>query len=133
MADDVEIRIDFDKAIDPKDVEKRLTNAVVFLEGEVKRMLSQPGHGRAYYRGNVKHIASAPGEPPAVDTGRLRASITHRVERDGKNFSGLVGTNVEYAKDLEMGTAKMAPRPFLRPTLENNKQRILDEFIGGGK
>jgi len=130
---DVRMDIDFDKAVNPDDILRRLNNACVFLEGEVKRTLSKPGTGRVYYKGRVKHRASSPGEPPAVDTGRLRSSITHRVERDGKNFSGLVGTNVEYAKDLEMGTAKMAPRPFLRPTLENNKQRILDEFIGGGK
>jgi len=130
---DVRINVDFDKAINPDDILRRLNNACVFLEGEVKRTLSKPGTGRAYYKGRVRHIASSPGEPPAVDTGRLRASITHRVEREGKHFNGLVGTNVEYAKYLELGTSKIAPRPFLRPTLENNKQRILDEFVGGGK
>lgn len=47
----------------------------------------------------------------AVDTGRLRGSITHA--HDNKN-AAYVGTNVEYAPYVELGTYKMASRPFLR-------------------
>lgn len=36
-----------------------------------------------------------------VDTGRLRSSITHEIDASG--FSGTVGTNVEYARDVEFG------------------------------
>ena len=46
----------------------------------------------------------------AVDTGRLRGSITHAVDDD----SAIVGTDVEYGVYVEMGTHKMASRPFLR-------------------
>ena len=51
----------------------------------------------------------------AVDTGRLRGSITHAVDDD----SAIVGTNVEYGVYVEMGTYKMASRPFLRNAIEN--------------
>jgi HK97 gp10 family phage protein len=72
-----------------------------------------------------KHRASSPGQPPAVDTGRLRASITHEVEVS-EDITGRVGTNVVYSKFLEHGTSKMAARPFLFPALELSKGRIRD-------
>lgn len=51
----------------------------------------------------------------AVDTGRLRGSITHAVDDD----SAIIGTDVEYGVYVEMGTYKMASRPFLRNAIEN--------------
>lgn len=52
-----------------------------------------------------------------VDTGRLRASITHRLEQDSQGLYGLVGTNVKYALPVEFGTGRMAAKPYLRPAL----------------
>lgn len=52
-----------------------------------------------------------------VDTGRLRSSITHDLERDARGLVGFVGTSVEYAIHLEFGTRFMAAQPFLRPAL----------------
>ena len=46
----------------------------------------------------------------AVDTGRLRGSISHAVSGDDV----YIGTNVEYAPYVELGTRRMASRPFLR-------------------
>lgn len=54
-----------------------------------------------------------------VRTGRLRGSITS--EYDGN--SAQVGTNVEYAPYVEYGTYKMSARPFLRPAVENYKDK----------
>lgn len=52
-----------------------------------------------------------------VDTGRLRNSITHQM--DGKTL--MVGTNVEYAPYVELGTSKnKGPRPYIRPSIENH-------------
>lgn len=48
-----------------------------------------------------------------VDTGRLRNSIAHAVE-SGED-AVYVGTNVEYAPYVEMGTRRTAAQPFLRP------------------
>lgn len=48
-----------------------------------------------------------------VDTGNLRNSITHAVE--GSEDAVYVGTNVEYAPYVEMGTRRTAAQPFLRP------------------
>jgi len=59
-----------------------------------------------------------------VDTGRLRASITHELETEKDELIGIVGTNVVYAKYQEFGTYKMAAHPFLFPALESNREKI---------
>ena len=55
-----------------------------------------------------------------VDTGRLRNSITG--ESDEKTAQ--VGTNVEYAPYVELGTSRMSERPFIKPAIANH----LDEY-----
>ena len=50
-----------------------------------------------------------------VDTGRLRNSITNVVEL-GEN-AVYIGTNVEYAAFVELGTSRMKPRPYLKPAV----------------
>lgn len=52
-----------------------------------------------------------------VDTGRLRSSITHAVGTDALGLVGTVGTDVEYAPYVELGTRHQAPNPFLRGAL----------------
>lgn len=55
-----------------------------------------------------------------VDTGRLRNSITHEVRMDEK--SAYIGSNVEYAAFVEMGTTRMKARPYLRPAATNHTE-----------
>ena len=52
-----------------------------------------------------------------VDTGRLRNSITHQQYDD---HTEVVGTNVEYAPYVELGTVRMSARPYLRPAAEGH-------------
>lgn len=52
-----------------------------------------------------------------VDTGRLRSSITHELAKDAQGIVGTVGTNVEYAAYVELGTSRMSAKPYLRPAL----------------
>lgn len=63
-------------------------------------------------------------ERPNVDTGRLRNSITHAVRMDGQEKAVYIGTNVEYAPYVEMGTSRARPYPYLRPAATNH----LDEY-----
>lgn len=52
-----------------------------------------------------------------VRTGRLRRSITERVEESGSRVSGIVGTNVEYARVHEYGfKGTVSVREHLRKT-----------------
>lgn len=57
-----------------------------------------------------------------VVTGRLRDSITNVYEKG----SVYVGTNVEYAPYVELGTSKRKAKPYLRPAIEDH----LDEYKG---
>ena len=54
-----------------------------------------------------------------VDTGRLRNSITHQQYDENTE---VIGSNVEYAPYVELGTHKQAPKPFLRPAAENHTE-----------
>lgn len=63
----------------------------------------------------------------AIDTGRLRNSITHQVDSSAFVNRVVVGTNVEYGKYVELGTHtpegaewRMAPRPFIKPAIEDH-------------
>ena len=52
-----------------------------------------------------------------VDTGRLRNSITHQQYDESTE---VIGTNVEYAPYVELGTHRQKAQPYLRPAAENH-------------
>lgn len=64
------------------------------------------------------HRASAPGEPPAIDTGLLANTIGVMSGFESRGLSAIVFVNADYGMHLEFGTHKMAPRPFLRPAFD---------------
>lgn len=86
-----------------------------------------PKSGRVYRRGNVTHQASAPGQYPASDTGRLASNVEFRLPTL-ENLTGLVGTNIEYGPHLEFGTSRMAARPWLLPSFEKAKIGVSREL-----
>jgi len=85
----------------------------------VKRIQNGPASGIVYelYEPRRTHQASTPGEPPMSDTGRLASSM--QFEIDG--LTGYVFTPVEYGPYLEFGTSRMAARPFLFPSVEEER------------
>jgi len=94
---------------------KKLERAAYELQNAIKESISEPSnHGTT---------PSAAGEPPHKDLGRLRASISHEI--DIANMKARVGTNVIYAKFLELGSRRMAARPFIRPAYQLMIPRIL--------
>lgn len=56
-----------------------------------------------------------------IDTGRLRASYT---AQSAGETSAVMGTNVEYAPDLEYGTSHQRAQPHLYPVFEANKDKV---------
>ena len=54
-----------------------------------------------------------------VRTGNLRNSITHEQMSDTVE---VIGTNVEYAPYVELGTSRMSARPYLRPAAEGHTE-----------
>lgn len=63
---------------------------------------------------------SSPGEPPHLQSGQLRMSVTYEVDTESSPMQGRVGTNLDYGKFLELGTRRgLKPRPWLlRAALE---------------
>lgn len=67
-----------------------------------------------------------------VDTGNLRASITHEV--DAAEKAVYIGTNVEYAPYVELGASRQKAQPYLRPAAtEHGSQyrQVLKDALGG--
>ena len=62
--------------------------------------------------------------------GTLHNSIAHQVVM--QETAVYVGTNVKYAPYVELGTSKMAKRPYLKPAIEDHiehyKQIISDQL-----
>ena len=67
----------------------------------------------------------------AVDTSRLRASITHEVKEIAKGvIQGKVGSSTSYSRFVELGTSKQSAQPYLRPALEKNWPEIVRMIRG---
>lgn len=107
---------------------KSMANVCQLVENTAKLGMTntQTDPSKAYPRGNKMHYASADGEYPAVDTGMLRRSVTHNIEQDGTTVTGEVGSQLVYGAYLEHGTSKMAPRPWLAPSVEKNRAKIYE-------
>lgn len=88
-------------------------------------ILHAPATGRVYIRRGVAHQASAPGEPPASDTGTLARSID--VDLEPKKLRAIIKAQTKYAKGLEFGTPTIEPRPFMRPALNQEKKKLDDD------
>ena len=87
--------------------------------------------------------------------GDLRRSIQSRVEKDGKDIVGVIFTPLEYAPYVEYGTglfaetggrtdvpwvycddkgdfystSGMKPQPYMRPALNENREKILEIIL----
>lgn len=129
MAGDFEWELDT-KGID--DLLNRLDGVVdAWLGGvaeaivtDVKLSFGSGPDGRRYTRGSIEHVASQPGYPPNVDTGALRGTIRQQRINAHERW---VMDGMEYGVYLEIGTERIAPRPFMRPAFD----RIIAQVMGG--
>lgn len=120
-AADVEIAV--------KEIVKYITGAAIsradrslnIMRNAALEVLGQNGSGRRY----GKHIASAPGQPPAPDKGNLRKNWQQRKYITGKvRITLQMKSRMSYAGFLEYGTRKMSARPFR----DRIKQKALPEI-----
>jgi len=133
---------------------KAMNKAAILTQGIAKKMVGGVGRGLIYKKSANKkfirtatttgkldrrfkqnrgryHRASAPGDPPARDTGILANSISFTVKRRFLGIVGEVGSDLakirskdptsdpEYGLTMEFGTrdGRIAARPWLRPSL----------------
>lgn len=105
-----------------KDIGKFIREVAFNIEAAMKLSMTGPKSGRQYNRpGGRVHIASAPGEAPAVDTGFLINSIQTVINSDTE---AEITIGAEYAEALEF----TRDRPFVRPAIEG----VLARFGRGG-
>lgn len=103
-------------------------DTVYEIDGEVKRRIARgPATGRVYEKYNPRrtHQASAPGEAPITDTGRLVSSVYV----DPGRLSATVGSRLAYAAYLEYGTRRMGARPVWRPVAEKEAKEFRKRII----
>jgi HK97 gp10 family phage protein len=96
------------------------------IRGEaIKSIQTGAKSGIVYEKYNPRrtHKSSAPGQPPASDTGNLVRNIRVK-QKDKDNVE--VQSNAPYSAFLEFGTSKMLPRPFLFPAFEKSKFKITE-------
>lgn len=96
-------------------------------------------------------VEAAAKQNAPKDTGALRRSISSKVEVEGKEVIGTIFTPLEYAPYIEYGTglfaesggrkdvpwnyqddkgewhstSGMKPQPFMRPAIEDNRNKII--------
>ena len=109
------------------EAEKRVGDGVnatgLELRGEiVKKYNHGPATGLWYQSGEISHQASAPGEAPMTDTGRLAGSVSFKKEQ---GIAVSVFTEVEYGPWLEFGTMNIKARPAWEPAIEEMRPKYL--------
>lgn len=60
-----------------------------------------------------------------VKTGRLRSSL----RTDVKKLAADIGTNVEYAPFVELGTVRQSAQPFLFPAYEQERRKLIKNLM----
>lgn len=104
---------------------------------EMRRlMLEEPKSGRLY----GDHRASAPGEPPASQSGRLVRSFKPEINKQGDKITLTISSSEPHFRWTEGGTARMKKRPLVEPAFKNSTPRIIatialemHKTIGGPK
>jgi hypothetical protein len=138
--------------------ERAVFRAGLFFQSQLRITVSGARHGRVYMIGknfDITHIASAPGEPPAVMFGRFRNSIDFVGPTwEGWTVTMDVGSNAVQARRLEWGgfhtqretvsirgatgwftvkagtVIRTLPRPWMEPTVIRVRadiERILEQ------
>lgn len=115
-------------------VSRNMDQATLWLQGQVRKSINRSQPFRRTADGDRVGLSpSAPGEPPKKLTENLVRNIATDKRESPLEITGVVGTNVEYARRLELGftgrdaagrNVDQAPRPFLRPALANNLTAI---------
>ena len=104
---------------------KNMRATTVFVRDEVKKKLNRSQPTRTLRSGSIIGLdPSRPGEPPKKITSQLQNSITTQVITTSREIIGKVGTPLKKGFWLEFGTSKMKERPYLRPTIAENKRKI---------
>lgn len=101
------------------------------LRSEVYDTLERSKVGRGVFWPGNRVPSSVPGDAPARQTGRLQESIAVTKRATPTELAAQVGPRPRafqgqppYPVFLEFGTRKMAPRPFMRPSINQLLRKV---------
>ncbi len=105
-----------------------MTRARLLASVPAKRIRRRRGRGTsAGPRGSqyTQFVASRPGQPPALRTGFGRRNID--MEFLAARLVARIGArrNADYMSYLEVGTRRIAPRPWLKPAIDQTRGAIM--------
>jgi len=108
------------------DIESRMGQAVQFLRNEVVKSINTSQITKTGKSGaRVGLDPSKPGDPPKRIEGDLVKSISTDIDSSPTKIVGRYGsTQNKKALALEFGTSRMAARPFIRPPLLKNRNKV---------
>lgn len=110
-------------------VMQRVTRGTEIIRDTARGRLDRSGGGELY-PGRPRR-ASLPHESPVSQSGELFESLQTYKPRDrGDRIEGAAGTDLYKIIFIEKGTARMAPRPLLRPALMESKPAVM-KVMGG--
>ena len=106
-------------------VERSAKQIVRVRTGTLKRSIISNWYGS----GAVRQVAWS---DKTVKVGNKDVEVTagESIADIQEKQTAVVGTNVEYAPHLELGTSKMSAKPFLMPALQANITKIRRIFGG---
>lgn len=114
-----------------EEVKRRGYRASNEISSATQMVLTGKRHGRVYRIRHKKHIASAPGEAPAVSTGNLRLSFGRMVTEINDSGSKMTvnssaRSNVKYAGILDEGLkgGHIAARPYKEKALQKALPKV---------
>lgn len=114
MSAAIELRVILDR--DVRNIKQQMARRCSLAANELRNasveVLRHAGSGRVYHG----HVASAPGEPPAPDSGTFMKSWKPTIHISDNSYISRIESNVNVnghnlGAILEYGTCKMAPRP----------------------
>ena len=101
------------------EVGKAIHAAADYLSTEAANSITRGSSGGSA-GGKHQHIPSRPGEPPNADKHTLDRSIHTESESQLRAMSV---ADARHAVPLELGTSKMAARPFMQPAAEKTRKQ----------
>jgi hypothetical protein len=120
-------------------VKRGMRQAVQLAVKIAKEKVNRSQPTKAVGSGRIGLDPSKPGEPPKVVTSHLKRNIRGKVKSSPNMVQGFIGGNLVYMRALELGSRAsrsgyggvLRPRPFLRPTILENRPMLLKVISNG--